>query len=86
MKIKTAKTNMVVIELNNGNEIMFSYNRPIAYKKEETIYLDEVYWNHSKTTARHRNKFLNMTTYKIKEALKERRMFFDDLAKLVEEM
>lgn len=37
---------------------------------KRAVYLDEKYWNYSKTTARYRNIFLDETTKQIKEKIK----------------
>tara|TARA_R110000822_G_scaffold230324_1_gene362457 strand:+ start:835 stop:1101 length:267 start_codon:yes stop_codon:yes gene_type:complete len=71
---------------NNGNKIanqfiiydndctyFQSYDSIIIQKIENEcfIYLDEKYWNYSKTTSKYRNKFLNMTTKEIENAIKD---------------
>lgn len=47
---------------NDGNDYFQSYNSVIAKRSRGQIYLDEYYWNYSKTTAKYRNQFLNETT------------------------
>ena len=55
-----------------------SYDSMIAFKDfEGRVYLDEKYWNYSRTTSKYRNMFLNETT-------KETEKFIDSgLYKLV---
>ena len=61
MKIKQIGSNMTVLTLNNGTEVLFSYETPVAgfsgtsyaYRYFKT---DEKW---SKTTTRHVNKYLN---------------------------
>jgi hypothetical protein len=49
--------NQFIIEVNNS--IIFqSYDSVIAKKENERIFLDEKYWNYSKTTGKYRNLFL----------------------------
>lgn len=40
-------------------ESLQSYNSIIILKYKGRVYLDEYYWNYSKTTGKHRNDFLN---------------------------
>ena len=57
----------------NGN--MFkSYNSYIAFKSEGKIYLDRTYWDYSQTTAKYRNKFLNMNVSEIRRGIDEKRI------------
>lgn len=76
MKVK----NMVS---NNGNfvpnqfivwddeSIIFqSYNSIIAKKSEGKIYLDEYYWNYSRTTSKYRSQFLGENTAETEKKIK----------------
>ena len=60
---------------DNDNDCTYfqSYDSIIIQKIENEcfIYLDEKYWNYSKTTSKYRNKFLNMTTKEIENAIKD---------------
>ena len=63
--------NQFIIEGDNW-EIFQSYNSVIAkkiYEGSGTVYLDEHYWDYSKTTGTYRNNFLgenkNLTQLKI---------------------
>ena len=68
---------------NNGNKIanqfiiyqddqvfFQSYDSMIAMVQDHYIELDVNYWNYSKTTVKYRNKFLNMTTKEVENAIK----------------
>ena len=66
--------NQFIIYDNENNCTYFqSYDSIIIQKIENEcfIYLDEKYWNYSKTTSKYRNKFLNMTTKEIENAIKD---------------
>jgi len=66
--------NQFIIYDNDNNCTYFqSYDSIIIQKIENEcfIYLDEKYWNYSKTTSKYRNKFLNMTTKEIENAIKD---------------
>lgn len=66
--------NQFIIYDNDNNCTYFqSYDSIIIQKIENEcfIYLDEKYWNYSKTTSKYRNKFLNMTTKQIENAIKD---------------
>lgn len=54
--------NQFVINADNGDLIFQSYNSIICKKSQGKVYLDEVYWNYSKTTSKHRAIFLNEKT------------------------
>ena len=76
MKISNinGKPNQFIIE--NGKETFFqSYNSMIAKVIDngfnpDTVYLDEKFWNYSKTTSKYRNIFLNMNTKEIEKHIK----------------
>ena len=56
---------------HNGAEYFQSYKSIIAKKSQGKIYLDEYYWDYSRTTCKYRNEFLGeyieQTRNKIKE-------------------
>lgn len=65
MKVKNlngSKNQFVITDPIEGFEIFQSYNSVIVRKERGRIYLDEYYWNYSRTTAKYRNKFLGETT------------------------
>lgn len=54
--------NQFVISADNGDLIFQSYNSIICKKSQGKVYLDENFWNYSKTTSKHRAIFLNEKT------------------------
>lgn len=46
---------------NNGKRYFQSYNSIIVMVENGKTYLDERFWNYSKTTGKYRNQFLNET-------------------------
>ena len=67
--------------IHNDNEEYFQSYKSIIVKKvtqwffnyeqkETKIFLDEHFWDYSKTTSRYRNKFLNETTKEIQNKIK----------------
>ena len=78
--------NQFIIHFNNDYKIFQSYNSIIAKidliqsdDNEPYIFLDSYYWNYSKTTSKYRNKFLNMTTKEIENAIKNGSITLTDL-------
>jgi hypothetical protein len=66
MKLKPLGSNMTLIRMNNGTEVLFSYSTPVAgyYRGEATnAILDHEYFRtdewYSGTTTRHINKYLD---------------------------
>ena len=66
MKLKPYGSNMTLVRMNNGTEILFSYSTPGAgyYRGEATnAVLDHEYFKtnewYSSTTTRHINKYLD---------------------------
>jgi hypothetical protein len=54
--------NQFIIRDDNGNEFFQSYDSIIVkIDKCGQIYLDETYWDYSKTTGKYRNKYLGET-------------------------
>ena len=58
MKLRRIGYNQTVVEYNNGSEVFFSYDTPVAAKTENYNYFrtEDFY---SKTTSRHINKYLD---------------------------
>lgn len=46
---------------------------------ERVVYLDETYWDYSKTTSKYRNQFLGETTQETKKAIAEGKYRLTDL-------
>ena len=63
----------IIYDDDNDCTYFQSYDSIIVQKIENEcfIYLDEKYWNYSKTTSKYRNKFLNMTTKEIENGIKD---------------
>ena len=63
--------NQFIISTKNG--IYFqSYNSIIAFKcKDGKTYLDNYYWDYSKTTGKYRNMFLNETKKDTEQKIKD---------------
>ena len=65
-RVRNYASNMTLLELNNGTEILFSYSTPVAgyYRGEaNNAVLDHEYFKtdewYSSTTTRHINKYLD---------------------------
>ena len=67
MKLTRIGYNQTVVNLNNGTEIFFSYDTPVAGKSADGIYFrTEEYY--SRTTSRHINKYLeNVNVVKVSQ-------------------
>ena len=74
MKVRNFASNMTVLELNNGDEVLFSYSTPVAAFISGRGYL-KTEEKHSATTTRHINKWSDV--YKGTEP----QSFFDELVK-----
>ena len=48
-----------------------SYGSTIVKVKSGKVFLDEYYWNYSRTTSKYRNIFLNETTDETKRKIKD---------------
>ena len=58
MKLTPIASNMTVLELDNGTEILFSYSTPVAGNNNLSgFFVTEDY--HSRTTTRHINRYLS---------------------------
>ena len=71
MKIEIIKadSNLVWIKYNEA-ELCYSYGRLIAIRDKWAIYLDERWHNFSRTTIKHRNEFVNLTSKEIDKLIK----------------
>jgi len=56
---------LVVID---GYSILYSYGSPIVLRYEK-VYLDERYWDYSKSTGKHRNRYLNENVYETRRKI-----------------
>lgn len=50
--------NQFIITDDNNNDYFQSYRSIIAKRSQGKIYLDEYYWDYSRTTGKYRNEFL----------------------------
>jgi len=63
--------NQFIIEDDGGNEFFQSYQSIIAKRDAGgNIFLDEKYWNYSRTTAKYRNDFLEENTESTRKKVK----------------
>ena len=58
MKLRRIGYNQTVVEYNNGSEVFFSYDTPVAARLQDYEYLRTQDF-YSKTTTRHINKYLD---------------------------
>jgi hypothetical protein len=63
--------NQFIIKDDNGVEYFQSYNSIIVKIAEGKTYLDEYYWNYSKTTSKYRSSFLMENTKETEKKIKE---------------
>ena len=54
--------NQFEVIADNGDRFFQSYESIIVKKSNGKIYLDETYWNYSRTTSKYRNQFLGEST------------------------
>ena len=68
-EIIKADSNLVWIKYDEA-ELCYSYGRLIAIRDKWAIYLDERWHNFSRTTIKHRNEFVNLTSKEIDKLIK----------------
>ena len=73
-----AVANQYIIN-DNGRVSFQSYDSIIATIVDGEIFLDSIYWNYSKTTSKYLNKFLNMTSKEVHNAINTDSILFADL-------
>lgn len=61
--------NQFIINTDDGLYFQ-SYRSLIALKQNGKVYLDEYYWNYSRTTGKYRNKFLGENTAATQKKIK----------------
>ncbi len=64
---------------DNGKKYFQSYNSIIVMIDKGKVFLDEKYWNYSKTTGKYRNQFLGETTDETKKKIKSGEYTLTDL-------
>tara|TARA_R100001086_G_scaffold228640_1_gene148160 strand:+ start:430 stop:708 length:279 start_codon:yes stop_codon:yes gene_type:complete len=63
--------NQFIIVDDEGNDFFQSYQSIIAKRDSEgKIFLDDNYWNHSRTTSKYRNDFLGENTESTRKKIK----------------
>lgn len=72
MKIKTLSANMTELSLNDGTQVLFSYQTPVASWNNGQFYKTDKKW--SVTTSRHINKWAHCAVTQPQE-------YFDNLIK-----
>ena len=70
--------NQFIITTNDG-EYFQSYSSIIARRFNGQTYLDEYYWDYSRTTVKYRNKFLGEYTADTKKKIKTGEYILTDL-------
>lgn len=76
-----AVANQFIIYADDGSRCFQSYDSIIVKidRKNDRVYLDERYWNYSKTTGKYRNEFLGETSKETKEKIKSGKYILTDL-------
>ena len=65
---------------DDGNQYFQSYDSIIAkIVKYRTVYLDEKYWNYSKTTSKYRNIWLGLTTRETEQQISDGKIILTNL-------
>ena len=72
MQLKPIASNMTQLDLNNGYQVLFSYQTPVACLSDNGYYRTSKKW--SVTTSRHINKWLDGVLAK-----EQPQEFFDSL-------
>jgi hypothetical protein len=62
--------NQFIITDDDNNDYFQSYRSIIAKRSRGKIYLDEYYWDYSRTTGKYRNEFLNETIAETRAKIK----------------
>lgn len=74
MQLRPIASNMTQVDLNNGYQVLFSYQTPVACLSDNGYYRTATKW--STTTTRHINKWLDGVLAK-----EQPQQFFDELAR-----
>jgi hypothetical protein len=62
MQLKPIQSNMTELTLNDGTQVLFSYQTPVACWKDGEFFKTDKKW--SNTTTRHINKWTHLATAK----------------------
>jgi len=80
MRVDRMASNQLVITQGDGDRFFRSYNKTIAKERlDGEIELDIKYYHYSKTTVKYRDKFLDMSSKEVDEAIKSGRIKMVDL-------
>jgi len=71
--------NQFIIIDDDNNDYFQSYRSIIAKRSQGQIYLDEYYWDYSRTTGKYRNEFLNETIAETRAKIKSGEYILTDL-------
>jgi len=71
--------NQFIITDDDNNDYFQSYRSIIAKRSQGKIYLDEYYWDYSRTTGKYRNEFLNETIAETRAKIKSGEYILTDL-------
>jgi hypothetical protein len=74
----TKVPNQFIINIDN-KEYFKSYDSMIVKIENGRVYLDETYWDYSKTTSKYRNQFLGDTTKETQRKIKSGEYILTDL-------
>lgn len=77
MKIKPIASNMTELLLNDGTQVLFSYQTPVAVIKQDQTIKTSKKW--SVTTSKHINKWFSMYGFAV--FAYEDQEYFDNLVK-----
>ena len=66
---------------DNGEEYFQSYESIIAKKSQGKIYLDDYFWDYSRTTGKYRNEFLGECIAETRAKIKSGEYILTDLNK-----
>lgn len=72
--------NQIILSNDDGRTFV-SYGTNIAYRPygSDTVYLDELHWDHSTTTGKYRNQFLNESINETRKKIKSGEYVLEDL-------
>lgn len=71
--------NQFIITDDDNNDYFQSYRSIIAKRSQGKIYLDEYYWDYSRTTGKYRNEFLNEGIAETRAKIKSGEYILTDL-------
>ena len=80
MKLKRTGSNQTVVSLNNGAEVFFSYDTPVAGYSDKLGFVKTNKW-YSQTTTRHINKYLRESTLNLDKVKEVDQSVINDLLK-----